>query len=79
MDKKNRTINHISLFFLKTYKKVISPVLLLFFGGACKYQPTCSDYAQDSVKKHGILKGALLSCYRVLRCNPLSKGGYDPA
>ena len=44
----------------------------------CKYIPTCSNYALEAYEKHGFIKGTILSVYRILRCNPLSKGGYDP-
>ncbi|KXB54026.1 membrane protein insertion efficiency factor YidD [Lachnoanaerobaculum saburreum] len=44
----------------------------------CIYTPTCSQYAIEALKKHGIIKGTLLSIWRILRCNPLAKGGYDP-
>lgn len=45
---------------------------------SCKYYPTCSAYALEAVEKYGALKGGILSIWRILRCNPFSKGGYDP-
>lgn len=45
---------------------------------SCKYYPTCSTYAMEAVEKYGALKGGILSIWRILRCNPFSKGGYDP-
>ncbi len=59
---------------LKFYSKNIS----VFFPGRCKYYPTCSSYAIQALEKKGLLKGAILSVWRLLRCNPFSKGGYDP-
>ena len=44
----------------------------------CKYYPTCSQYAIEALEKHGVFKGGLLTVWRILRCNPFSKGGYDP-
>ena len=44
----------------------------------CKYIPTCSNYAIEAYEKHGFVRGTILTVYRILRCNPLSKGGYDP-
>ena len=44
----------------------------------CKYTPTCSNYAIGALKEYGAFKGSILSIKRILRCNPLSKGGYDP-
>jgi hypothetical protein len=44
----------------------------------CKYEPTCSHYAEQAIRTHGPLKGMALAVWRVLRCNPWSRGGYDP-
>ena len=44
----------------------------------CPYYPTCSKYGLEAIKKHGALKGGCLAAWRILRCNPFSKGGYDP-
>lgn len=44
----------------------------------CKYSPTCSNYALQAYKKFGFIKATFLMCFRILRCNPFSKGGYDP-
>lgn len=46
---------------------------------SCRYHPTCSEYTKGAVKKYGAGKGLLKSAYRILRCNPFSKGGFDPA
>jgi hypothetical protein len=56
------------------YQKFVSPVL----GPHCRYRPTCSEYCRQAIKKRGLLKGSLLSVWRILRCNPLSRGGWDP-
>ena len=58
---------------IRAYKLLISP----FLPPSCIYHPTCSQYAAEAVEKHGALKGAWLAVKRVLRCNPLSKGGFD--
>lgn len=44
----------------------------------CKFYPTCSEYTKQSIEKYGVGKGLLLGIYRIIRCNPFSKGGYDP-
>ena len=44
----------------------------------CKYYPTCSEYTKQAIEKYGCLKGMKLGLFRILRCNPFSKGGYDP-
>lgn len=56
------------------YQRVISPAI----PRRCKYEPTCSRYAVDAIKEFGILRGAVLAGWRLLRCNPWSYGGYDP-
>ena len=45
---------------------------------SCKYYPTCSNYALEAIERFGALKGGIISIYRILRCNPFSRGGYDP-
>jgi len=56
------------------YQRLISPAL----PRRCKYEPTCSRYALEAISRFGILKGIVLAGWRLLRCNPLSYGGYDP-
>jgi uncharacterized protein len=51
----------------------------VFWGGRCKYHPSCSQYAIDAFKEFGLLKGAVLAAWRLLRCNPWSRGGVDYA
>ena len=59
------------------YKKNIS-LWLESKNIKCKFYPTCSEYTRQAIEKYGALKGLILGIYRVLRCNPFSKGGYDP-
>ena len=66
-------LKQIPIFFIKIYQKLISPL----FGQRCKYYPSCSNYSIEAFKKHGFFKGLILSIWRILRCNPLSKGGVD--
>ena len=47
-------------------------------GSHCRFHPSCSDYALEAITTHGAARGALMSAWRILRCNPWSKGGYDP-
>ena len=58
---------------IKLYQKILSPLK----PPCCKYYPTCSQYAADAVKKHGVIKGSILAVWRILRCNPWSMGGID--
>lgn len=67
----------IIIFLLKKYKKIISPIISNC-GIHCKYHPTCSEYMMQAVEKYGVIKGGLLGTKRILKCNPFSKGGYDP-
>ena len=60
---------------VRVYQKYLSP---LKGHSTCIYFPTCSQYAVEAIEKHGALKGGLLAVWRILRCNPFSKGGYDP-
>jgi putative membrane protein insertion efficiency factor len=59
---------------LKVYKRLVSP----FLPAACRYVPTCSEYAAEAVARHGVFRGTMLACWRLLRCNPLARGGFDP-
>ncbi|HEX4483084.1 MAG TPA: membrane protein insertion efficiency factor YidD [Solirubrobacteraceae bacterium] len=56
------------------YQRVISPAI----PRRCKYHPSCSRYAVEAIREYGILRGAVLAGWRLLRCNPWSYGGYDP-
>lgn len=60
---------------IRFYQKYISPLKPY---GTCKYYPTCSNYAIEAYQKYGFFKGTALTVWRILRCNPFSKGGYDP-
>lgn len=61
---------------IEFYQKYISPILAHF--SHCKYTPTCSVYSKEAINKYGVCKGMILSIWRILRCNPFSKGGFDP-
>ena len=58
---------------VRLYQRAISPAL----PRRCKYHPTCSQYAVDAFRRYGILRGAVLAAWRLLRCNPWSHGGVD--
>ena len=59
---------------LRAYKWAISPL----FPPACRYVPTCSEYAMEAVERYGALRGGLKAVARLLRCHPFARGGYDP-
>jgi len=62
------------LWLINIYKKGISP----YTKPKCKYYPTCSEYAYQAIEKHGAFKGTGMAVWRLMRCNPFSKGGVDP-
>jgi len=62
------------LLLLRGYKWAISPLL----PPACRYVPTCSEYAMEAVERYGVLRGSWMAVSRVLRCHPFVHGGYDP-
>jgi uncharacterized protein len=64
----------ILLVFLRIYKIFLAP----FFGGACKYHPSCSNYAYEAIARHGAGRGVVLALKRLGRCRPFTHGGYDP-
>lgn len=59
---------------IRFYQKKLSPAK----KPCCRFIPTCSSYAIEALEVHGAIKGSLLAIYRIIRCNPLFKGGYDP-
>ncbi|NDC87385.1 MAG: membrane protein insertion efficiency factor YidD [Bacteroidetes bacterium] len=59
---------------VRIYQLVISP----HFPSSCRYTPTCSAYAIEALDRFGLIRGLLMAVYRILRCHPWSKGGYDP-
>lgn len=67
---------------IKIYQKTLSfdhgLMRYLYPHGYCRFKPTCSEYAYAAVEKYGILKGGIMAGWRVLRCTPFSKGGWDP-
>ncbi len=69
------------LFLIKLYQKTISPDHGWFSGlspiGFCRFYPSCSVYGYRAIEKYGILKGGLMATWRIMRCNPFSKGGED--
>ena len=69
-----RFLSGVILAPIRAYQRFISPGL----PRRCKYHPTCSAYAVDAVREFGVLRGLVLAVWRLLRCNPLSHGGYDP-
>lgn len=64
----------VALKAIRVYQRGVSPTL----PPACRFQPTCSHYGYEAIERHGVAKGILLTLWRLARCNPLNRGGYDP-
>jgi len=73
---------YVAVFILKIYQKTLSMDhgLLRFLKpyGSCRFRPTCSDYSIQAIEKYGLMRGGFKTMWRVLRCNPWNKGGWDP-
>jgi putative membrane protein insertion efficiency factor len=67
-------MTQLALSLIKFYQNTVSKVL----PNACRFQPTCSQYAFEAIKKHGFARGSWLAAKRIARCNPFAEGGYDP-
>jgi len=67
-------VKWIALALLRAYKWLVSPLL----GPACRYVPSCSEYAMEAVARYGVVRGGMKAAWRLARCHPLSKGGFDP-
>lgn len=68
-------MKYVAIALVYVYRFTLGP----FLGGQCKYHPSCSQYAIDALRKHGLVKGSARAGWRLLRCNPWSRGGVDYA
>jgi putative membrane protein insertion efficiency factor len=66
-------VRALEIALIRMYRATLSGWL----GGQCRYYPTCSHYAEDAIRQHGVMKGTTLAAWRILRCNPFGKGGID--
>jgi putative membrane protein insertion efficiency factor len=67
-------IGYVFIFIIRIYQYTLSPLL----GASCRYEPSCSQYGIEALKKHGIFKGGYLTIKRILSCNPWGGHGHDP-
>ena len=67
-------MKYVFIALIRFYRRFISPL----FPPRCRFTPTCSQYALEAFTKYGFFKGFYLTAWRILRCNPFCKGGYDP-
>jgi len=62
------------IFFIRAYQHTVG----MLIPRVCRYEPTCSQYAIEAIREHGVFRGLVLSAWRIMRCNPWCQGGYDP-
>ncbi len=67
-------LRRVAILPIRAYQLLLSPMV----GERCKYYPSCSEYAAQAIQRYGILRGLVLAGWRLLRCNPWSRGGFDP-
>ena len=63
---------------IRIYQRFMSPLIVALSGPQCRFHPSCSQYAIEAIEKYGIFKGSWLAACRIARCQPRSKGGFDP-
>ena len=71
-------LRHAATGALRLYKITLSPMLTALLGPACRFEPTCSDYAAQAIDRHGVIRGGAMALVRFARCNPLGGHGHDP-
>lgn len=69
----------VGLALVAIYRAIISPIIAAAIGPACRFEPTCSEYASDAIRRHGIARGGWMAIRRLARCRPGGGWGYDPA
>lgn len=67
-------VRFILLLSIQAYRLIISPLL----PQSCRFYPSCSNYAIEAIRQHGIIRGSILAAVRIVKCNPFHSGGYDP-
>ena len=70
----NQIPKTVALLLIRGYKWAVSPLFL----PACRYVPSCSEYAMEAIDRYGVARGGAIAIWRLMRCNPLAKGGLDP-
>ena len=73
-----KPMSWVLLVLVRVYRVLLSPVHHALFGPSCRFEPTCSAYAEEAIRTHGAGRGFLLAAHRLLRCHPLGRAGFDP-
>ncbi|MDO8432299.1 MAG: membrane protein insertion efficiency factor YidD [Candidatus Binatus sp.] len=74
-----RAARYPALGAIAIYRGAISPMIQALFGRACRFEPSCSEYAAGAIREYGLIRGGARAAWRIARCNPLGGDGYDPA
>ena len=77
-DRKNAAPRFVAIGIVAIYRAAISPVIHAVNGPACRFEPSCSEYARDAIAEYGIIRGGIMAIWRVARCNPMGGHGFDP-
>ncbi len=67
-------MKRVALLLIRGYQRTLSPLL----PASCRFVPSCSDYGYQAIEKYGIIRGGAMAVWRIMRCNPFHKGGFDP-
>ncbi|MGA7873268.1 MAG: membrane protein insertion efficiency factor YidD [Candidatus Binatus sp.] len=78
LDRFKATPRFVALGAVAIYRAAVSPLLHAMNGPACRFEPSCSAYAQDAIAEYGIIRGGVMAIWRLARCNPMGGHGYDP-
>ena len=68
----------LALMMLRIYRKILSPMIMGIYGPACRFEPSCSEYAHQAIATHGFMRGGTMAARRLARCHPLGGHGHDP-
>ena len=68
----------LALAMLRLYRAIVSPMLMGVYGQACRFEPSCSEYAQQAIAVYGVMRGTAMAARRLARCHPMGGHGHDP-
>jgi putative membrane protein insertion efficiency factor len=68
----------VALAMLRIYRAIVSPMIMGLYGPACRFEPSCSEYAHQAIAAYGVMRGGAMAARRLARCHPLGGHGHDP-